>query len=112
MVGNAHPTSPRQRPEKRSSKQRVAMGNKKKLLARRRGFTLIELLVAIAILMALAGMAVLFLPRVAENWRAAQGGNMVQTALNIAKTRAVKDRVPRGIRLVMDPANPNYVRQL
>ena len=58
------------------------MENKKKLLAKRPGFTLIELLVAIAILMALAGLVVLFLPRVAENISAISEANM--TACDMA----------------------------
>ena len=80
------------------------MVNKRKLIAKR-GFTLIELLVAITILMVLVGMAILFLPRVAENWRAAQGGNQVLTfkyriQLSSYKTVAVPvqvwDRMPHA----------------
>jgi prepilin-type N-terminal cleavage/methylation domain-containing protein len=68
----------------------------------RPGFTLVELLVVIAIVLALAGLVILFLPRVQESQRAARGGTIVQGTLFIAKQRAMRDQAPRGVRLMVD----------
>ncbi len=76
--------------------------------ARRPGrgaFTLIELLVVIGILAFLAGLSVLIITNVDAYQRAPAGASQVQQMLMIAKQRAVRDRRPHGIRLVLDPAN-------
>lgn len=65
----------------------------------RRGFTLIELLVVIALIMILAGLAVAFLPTIGENARVANGATMLQQMMLTAKQKALRDRVPCGIRL-------------
>lgn len=75
----------------------------------RSGFTLIELLVAIALLLVLAGMAVLFVPGINEQARASRGAVNLQGWLNIAKQRALRDQAPRGVRLVRSKIDPNLV---
>src|SRR5919109_3199681 len=77
----------------------------------RDGFTLIELLVVIALLLVLAGLVVLFLPRVQESQRAARGGTITQGTLQIARQRAVRDQAPRGVRLMVD-LSTGYVAAL
>ena len=79
---------------------------------RRPGFTLIEMLVVLAILVTLFGLTVAFLPRVQERERAARGADRLQGWLLIAKQRALRDRTPTGLRLITDPGNPNWVRDL
>src|SRR5262249_15880244 len=78
----------------------------------RTGFTLVELLVVIGILLALAGLVILFLPGVQQSQRAARGAADVQGALLIAKQRAVRDQGPRGVRLTVADANVGYVTKL
>src|SRR5438552_67707 len=65
----------------------------------RSGFTLVELLVVIILILTLAAIAVAFVPRVNERRRAAQGAEQLQGWLLQAKQRALRDRVPTGIRL-------------
>jgi prepilin-type N-terminal cleavage/methylation domain-containing protein len=79
--------------------------------ASRSGFTLIELLVVISIILALAALAVMFIPNLDQQQRAAQGGSLLQGWLNIAKQRALRDQAPRGLRLYMtsDPTLPSTV---
>jgi prepilin-type N-terminal cleavage/methylation domain-containing protein len=78
---------------------------------RRAGFTLIELIVVITIIIILAGLALAFLPTATDRQRATQGAGMLQGWLLIAKQRALRDQAPRGLRLVIDPANPTIVTQ-
>src|SRR5262249_23468684 len=78
----------------------------------RTGFTLVELLVVIGILLALAGLGILFLPGVQQSQPAARGPPAVQGALLIAKQRAVRDQGPRGLRLIIDDVNVGYVIKL
>ncbi len=65
------------------------------------GFTLIELVVVIGILLALASIVVLFFPSMQEQTRAARGAALLQGWLQVAKTRALRDRAPRGLRLLV-----------
>ncbi len=65
------------------------------------GFTLVELLVVISILLALTGIVVLFFPSMQEQARAARGAAMLQGWLQVAKTRALRDQAPRGLRLLI-----------
>jgi prepilin-type N-terminal cleavage/methylation domain-containing protein len=77
---------------------------------RRAGFTLIELLVVITIIIVLAGLALALLPTANDHQKATQGAGMVQGWLLIAKQRALRDQMPRGIRLLYDP--DGFCRQL
>src|SRR5262245_7436411 len=80
--------------------------------ARRRGFTLVELLVVIALLALLASLSVMVIMGLTDNARAPRGASLVQQTLSAAKMRAVRDRAPRGVRLLIDPAAPMVVRKL
>jgi type II secretory pathway pseudopilin PulG len=77
----------------------------------RASFTLIELMVAITIIIILAGLALALLPTANDHQKATQGASMLQGWLLIAKQRALRDQVPRGLRLVIDPSNPTIVTQ-
>jgi prepilin-type N-terminal cleavage/methylation domain-containing protein len=77
-------------------------------LAGRRAFTLIELIVVIGIMLALAAIALLVVPSAQDQDRAASGARQLMGWLQIAKTRAMRDQVPRGVRLVPSTANPKY----
>jgi prepilin-type N-terminal cleavage/methylation domain-containing protein len=79
----------------------------------RRGFTLIEMIVVMGILLVLATMLVALIgsPILVQD-KARRGGSQLQQWFRIAKTRAIADGVPRGLRLVGDSDNPNLVRQL
>src|SRR4051794_22890946 len=65
----------------------------------RRGVTLIELLIVMAILAVLATMIVAAAPRFGERQRASRGAAQLQSWLNLAKQRAIRDQRPVGIRL-------------
>ena len=76
----------------------------------RSAFTLVELLVAIIIVGILAGLAVLIIPRLQDSQRVATAAERVQGQLYIAKQMALRDQLPRGVRLVQgsNPLNPYY----
>jgi prepilin-type N-terminal cleavage/methylation domain-containing protein len=80
----------------------------------RRAFTLVELIVAITIMAVLAGLAVLIVPALQDNQRVTSGTDKVQGALFIAKQWAIRDRLPRGVRLVptLDPDGQTRVHSL
>jgi prepilin-type N-terminal cleavage/methylation domain-containing protein len=78
----------------------------------RPGFTLTELIVAMTIILVLATLAVAFLPRIGQQERSARGADLVQRWLLIAKQRALSDRAPTGVRLIINPSEPNVVREL
>jgi prepilin-type N-terminal cleavage/methylation domain-containing protein len=67
---------------------------------RRGGFTLIELLVTIAIIVGLMGMTMMFSVWSLDRNRAAAAVNQLTGAANIARTRAHRDGLPHGIRLI------------
>jgi prepilin-type N-terminal cleavage/methylation domain-containing protein len=80
-------------------------------MRRRPGVTLIELLVVIGIITALATMIVAIAPRFGERQRASRGAGQLQSWLNLAKQRALRDRRPVGIRMPY-LANSSYVTEL
>jgi prepilin-type N-terminal cleavage/methylation domain-containing protein len=65
----------------------------------RQGVTLIELLIVIAIITVLATMIVAVAPKFGERQRASRGAGQLQSWLNLAKQRALRDQRPVGIRL-------------
>jgi prepilin-type N-terminal cleavage/methylation domain-containing protein len=71
---------------------------------RRRGFTLIELLVVMGIIAALATMLIVLAPAFGDRQRSSRGASMLQSWLNLAKQRAIRDRRPVGVRLPALPA--------
>lgn len=76
---------------------------------RRPAVTLIELLVVMAIIAGLAALAVAIFPRLQDSQRVAKGADVVQGQLFLAKQMALRDQLPRGLRLVRDPADGGRV---
>jgi prepilin-type N-terminal cleavage/methylation domain-containing protein len=77
--------------------------------ARRPAFTLIELLVVIGVIALIAALAVMIGPALEKSERSARGASLLQGHLFIAKQQALRDRVPQGIRLLVEG---NQVRRL
>ncbi|WP_439621754.1 pilus assembly FimT family protein [Gemmata sp.] len=81
----------------------------------RRGFTLIELLVVMALIAGLAAIAMVVAPSAVNKDRTASAVSQIQGALQIARARAVRDGLPRGVRFIYNPApgkpNPNLVTE-
>jgi prepilin-type N-terminal cleavage/methylation domain-containing protein len=67
--------------------------------AMRSAFTLVEMLVVLAIMTALLSLVALVAPRFGERQRPSRGAGQLQSWLNLAKNRALRDQRPRGIRL-------------
>ncbi len=78
---------------------------------RRPGFTLIEMLVVIFIIVLVSALVVGLMPRVQDRQKVPQGAGRVQSTLQVAKALALRDRSPRGVRLLVDPAD-RHVRDL
>ncbi len=68
----------------------------------RSAFTLVEMLVVIGIILVLATLTVLFMPRIMERQRATEGARLVHGWLLTARERAKRDQIPRGVRLLYD----------
>jgi prepilin-type N-terminal cleavage/methylation domain-containing protein len=64
------------------------------------GYTLVELLVVMALMLVLTALAVLIVPRINDEQRATKAATQLQQWIEIAKQRAVRDRAPRGVRLL------------
>jgi prepilin-type N-terminal cleavage/methylation domain-containing protein len=91
------------------------MRNRGKKIHNRSAFTLIEMLVVIGIILVLATLSVAIIPSVQQRTKAARGADQVQGWLLIARERALRDRQPRGVRLLVDTPDPNgiaYIRSL
>ncbi|MFV0443129.1 MAG: Tfp pilus assembly protein FimT/FimU [Planctomycetaceae bacterium] len=71
----------------------------------RSGFTLVELLVAIAIFSILVTLS-LSAFKESDQDRAAAGAQQLRSMFEGARSRAIHDQLPRGIRLILDPNNP------
>jgi prepilin-type N-terminal cleavage/methylation domain-containing protein len=72
----------------------------------RGGFTLVEMLVVITILAALAGLAVLLFPRLQDSQKSTKAADLVQQQLFVSKQMALRDQLPRGVRLVSSLGSP------
>jgi prepilin-type N-terminal cleavage/methylation domain-containing protein len=79
---------------------------------RRRAFTLVELLIVITLLLVLLGLTIVFVPRFQENQRVSQGATSVQSTLLIVKQRALRDRVPTGVRFPRGLNNPLWITEM
>jgi prepilin-type N-terminal cleavage/methylation domain-containing protein len=66
----------------------------------RTAFTLVELLVVIGIMAVLLALAVMIIPGVTDGQNNTRAATQLQQWIEIAKQRAARDRVPRGIRLL------------
>ncbi len=84
----------------------------KRRAARRPAFTLIELLVVIALIVVLAAIAIVTIPLLQSQQKATQQGSQVAAWLGNTKAVALRDQRPTGLRLISDPTNPQFVRQL
>jgi prepilin-type N-terminal cleavage/methylation domain-containing protein len=73
--------------------------------SRRQAFTLVELMVVIIIIAVIATLAVVIAPRIGQQGKAGRGADQLQSWLLIAKQRALRDRVPTGIRFLVDSNN-------
>jgi prepilin-type N-terminal cleavage/methylation domain-containing protein len=73
--------------------------------SKRTGFTLIELMVVMAIIAFLAATVMLVAPSVLDKDRARDAATQLQGALQNARVRAMRDGLPRGVRLLIDGAS-------
>jgi prepilin-type N-terminal cleavage/methylation domain-containing protein len=80
-------------------------------LATRRGFTLVELLISISIFVILATIS-LSAFRGSDKDKITAASRQVQAVFNGARSRAAKSGEPRGVRLLLDPADPRCVNAL
>lgn len=79
----------------------------------RSGMTLMELIVVITIMSILMTLTAVFVvPAFQDNKSVQRGSDRLAGALLIAKQRAFRDQLPRGLRLLVDPSNNALVRQL
>src|SRR5260370_96124 len=72
---------------------------------RRSGFTLVEMLVVLSIILTLAVITVLFMPRFGERQKVPRGAGLLQGWLMMAKQRAIRDRTATGVRLQLSAGN-------
>jgi prepilin-type N-terminal cleavage/methylation domain-containing protein len=82
--------------------------------AARAAFTLIEMLVVITIIVLLASLALLVAPSFGEQQKTSLGASSVQGWLFVAKQRAYRDGLSRGVAFIPDPGSPGglWVRQM
>ncbi len=73
---------------------------------KRTGFTLIELMVVMAIIAFLSAMVLLVAPSVLDKDRARDAATQLQGAIQNARMRAMRDGLPRGVRLLVDMQAP------
>ena len=85
---------------------------RKRLAARRPAFTLIELLVVISLIVVITAIGIVTISLLQSQQKATQQGSQVAAWLGNAKAVALRDQRPTGLRLIPDPANPQFVRQL
>lgn len=71
----------------------------------RAGFTLIELMVVMGIIALLTAIVMLIAPNVMDKDRARDAATQLQGALQNARLRALRDGLPRGVRLIVDPTS-------
>jgi len=72
---------------------------------KRAGFTLIEMMVVMALIALLTAMVMLIAPNILDKDRARDAATQLQGALQNARMRAMRDGVPRGVRLIVDPSS-------
>jgi prepilin-type N-terminal cleavage/methylation domain-containing protein len=75
-------------------------------LRRNAGFTLVEMLVAIAIFVILATLTLGAFKGVSKNDQISAATNQVKGWFETAKSKAIHDKLPRGVRFLPDSTNP------
>lgn len=76
------------------------------------GFTLVELLVAFGLMLVLAGLAVgVSYSGIFSSYRTIGTADRVSSWLLIAKSKAIREGAPRGVRFIVDPTNPTQIRE-
>ncbi len=73
---------------------------------KRRGFTLVELLVVTGLIVFLAAVAMLTVPGIMQKNRTVDASTQVDVWLQISRARAQRDKLPRGLRLIIDTNDP------
>lgn len=76
----------------------------------RAAFTLLELLVVMAVIIVLATIALLVVPDILAQDRTTDGASLTRQYLMIAKNRAGRDGLPRGLRLIVTPDPNNLLK--
>ncbi len=77
------------------------------------GFTLVEMLVAMAIGIAILAGAVLVSQSSAfDSYKTVGAADRLSQWMLTAKSKALRDRAPRGIRLIPDATNPEFIREI
>ena len=77
--------------------------------ARRGGWSLLEILVVIALLALLAAMIMAVVPGALDKDRASTAVSQLEAAMQISRSRAIRDGLPRGIRLLPSGTAPNII---
>jgi len=91
--------------------RRMVAGVQGVALATHRGFTLVELLISISIFVILATIS-LSAFRGSDKDKITAASRQVQAVFNGARSRAAKSGEPRGVRLLLDPADQRCVNAL
>jgi hypothetical protein len=80
---------------------------------RKSGFTLVELLVAMALAIAILGLAVAVTQSSAfDSYKTVGAADKLSQFMIVAKNKALRDKAPRGIRLIPDATNPEFIREI
>ncbi len=79
----------------------------------RPGFTLIELLVAMGLAIVILGLAVGITQTSAfDSYKTVGAADKLSQWMLVAKSKALRDKAPRGIRLIPDATNPEFAREI
>jgi hypothetical protein len=78
----------------------------------RPSFTLIELLVVIGLIVVITAIGIIMIPLFRQQNAATQNASQVVSWLHGAKVKALAQQRATGLRLVPDPNNPLFVREL
>lgn len=73
--------------------------------SRRYGFTLVEILIVLGIIAAVASIFIPVVLNLSDRNQVPKAASMLENALSLAKARAVAEKRPNGIRLVLQTAN-------
>lgn len=80
---------------------------------RRSAFTLVELLVAMALAVVILGLAIGISQSSAfDSYKTVGAADRLSQWMLVAKNKALRDRAPRGIRLISEPSSPDLIREI